>query len=201
MANRLPAWLWGPGQFLRPHQFVGVTRRAACFVWLVAGGIRLSLQRFQLDLCVNANACRNVAGSVGSAAGGTDQRVFVERCVVRSGDCARVKLVFRGAAAVRGERISYVSCECQSAWDTGLRARKEGWRRRSPIARRSWQLRLGFRSLGCCCFILAGDGVLRLRDSSAFLYFVLFYLAIAIPAKTKNCRLKSAISFCAVGRN
>ena len=74
---------------------------------------------------------------LGSAPRGADQRVPVERCLLRSCACPRPQLVLRSTLSSGRERIAHVSGECQSAWDTGSRERKEAWQRRSPMRRQN----------------------------------------------------------------
>src|SRR5882672_6565845 len=114
MANRFPACLRCSGQLLRPNQLVGFSGRASGFVRLVIGWLRISLQRIQLDLRPVAGAFRNVTGSAGSAARGANQRVPVERCLLRGCAFPQSQLVLRSTPSFGRERVSNVSGECQS---------------------------------------------------------------------------------------
>src|SRR5580700_721278 len=114
MAHRVPSCFRSSSQFLRPHQLIGVPRRASCFLRLIVGCLRLSLQRFQLDLRPNADACRGLAGPFGSAPRWKNQCAPVERFLLCNCALPWPGLVFWSSLPSGCERIADVSSECES---------------------------------------------------------------------------------------
>ena len=194
MGDRAAARLRRAGQLFRSREsfcFEGCAHRC---VRHFRGNVRLFVERLQLDVRGAAAPVRSVAGSFRRSPGRPHQHDSLERGFLWRGGVHGNRRFLRGAIAFGNRRSAHVSGKFKSHRLLVSETRDGASPRRSSTRWQNFLPRLECRCLAFCFCILAGDGVSRSRDSSAFFILFCSMRSIETRAKTNGSRMRSGNS-------